>query len=62
LLWWAPSHSVGAPGKVVIAFHLMAPRSATTTDGQLITFKTRDSRHRDAAIVDVIDDGHGADA
>lgn len=40
------------PGRVVMAFRLVAPGDATTSSGRLVTFRTKDSRHRNAVIVD----------
>jgi hypothetical protein len=42
------------PGQVVMAFRLLAPADATISDGRLVTFKTKDSRHRDAVIIDAV--------
>lgn len=48
-----PSASSIDPSQVVLAFRLLTPADATVSDGRLVTFKTKDGRHRDAAIVDV---------
>lgn len=51
----APAANAIASGQVVMAFHLLAPLSATTSDGRLVTFTTRNTSRRNAAIVDAQD-------
>ncbi|GAA1290526.1 hypothetical protein Psi02_15170 [Planotetraspora silvatica] len=46
----SPSETI-APELVVVAFHLVAPRSAISLDRRLVTFTTRDTSRSDAPII-----------
>ncbi|GGP12799.1 Z1 domain-containing protein [Nonomuraea glycinis] len=41
------------PGRVVVAFHIVAPRSAISPDRRMVTFTTRDRTRSNSAIIDV---------
>ncbi|MGW7447634.1 Z1 domain-containing protein [Kitasatospora sp. NPDC054795] len=48
----AVSRGEADPSKVVVAFTLIPPESATDSTRRLLRFQARDSRHRDSAIVE----------
>ncbi|MEU3343552.1 Z1 domain-containing protein [Streptomyces sp. NPDC006700] len=46
-------NGVADPSKVVMAFTLIPPASAISSDRRLVRFKAKDSRHRDSATIPV---------
>ncbi|MFE0807717.1 Z1 domain-containing protein [Streptomyces sp. NPDC058848] len=49
----AARNGTADPSKVVMAFTLIPPRSATSTDHRLVRFRAKDSRHSDEATIPV---------
>ncbi|MER6827453.1 Z1 domain-containing protein [Streptosporangium sp. NPDC000563] len=49
-----PSDDEASLGKIIMAFHLIAPQSAQTSDRKLVTFTTRDKKQQNAAIINSV--------